>query len=209
MKFPLFASLIIFCIWIAYEAKKSGRSYRKNEKKFWDREEEANATRRKSLTDLEYISIPLTFLTIPSDASEEFVAKHELLEKLAKTKIVNLTGYSNTDLKLMYGAPNLPLLMEYDDRFTSLVSTIQEMARELVLKNHYDLAKTYLEFAIDINTDVSQSYYLLADVYNRTGEEDRVSYLCEKAEGLSSILKNSIVQTLQEEGPYSDLLRTL
>ena len=37
---------------------------------------------------------------------------------------MHLTGYTNTDLKLEYGAPNIKLLSAYDQRYTTLARTL-------------------------------------------------------------------------------------
>lgn len=207
MKFPLLASIIVFVIWIAYEIKKTNKKEEKFIKNFWDRETEANATRRKSLADLEYVTIPLEELPLPEDASDSLKEGYELLKTISQSKIVNLSGYTNTDLKLKYGAPNLPLLTEWDNNFSSMVRTLQSMATEFYKEGNLDLAEKYLEFALRAGTDVSQSYYLLADIYEKRGEPDRITELELMAGNLSSIMKESILANLAEAGPHSDLLR--
>ena len=59
MRIPLLASFIVFVIWLSYEIKKSNRSVTQQEKSFWEKERQANLTRKKSLKDLAYITIPL------------------------------------------------------------------------------------------------------------------------------------------------------
>lgn len=207
MKFPIFASVIVFVIWLAYEIRKAKRKNDKVVKEFWEREDEANATRRKSLADLVMISIPLDKLSLPSDSSDSLKEDFNTLTRLSECKITNLTGYTNTDLKLKYGAPNFPLLSEWDENFTTMVQTLQKMAVELFKAGNLDLAETYLSFAIECGTDVSQSYYLLADIYEKKGEPDRITELELLAENLTSVMKNSILENLGEAGPHSDFLR--
>ena len=82
---------------------------------FWEKELAANRTKRKPLDDLNYIQIPLdTFpMSVLSD-NPVILECHEILTELSTEKIVNLTGISNTDLKLQYGAPNIKILSAYD-----------------------------------------------------------------------------------------------
>lgn len=220
MKFPFFASFIVFCIWLGYQMKKSQKQAASEKKSFWDRETEANNTRRKSLDNLEYITIPLN--KFPMDAfqtdadssdsqSENSRALEciETLRTLSTAKIVNFTGFTNTDLKLEYGAPNIKLLMEFDQNYTLLARTLQTFAEELYKACLIAEATTVLEFAISTRTDVSQSYFLLADIYERDCQPEKIEELIQAAEGLNTIMKNSIVHTLQESGPYSGLLRSL
>jgi len=207
MKMPFFASTIVFVIWLAYEIKKVKKEEQKQTQGFWDRENEANNTRRKSLADLVYILIPTELLEVPENASEYLLERIETLKILSTSKIVNLTGMTNTDLKLKYGAPNLPLLTQYDQSYVTLARTLQEAAVDLFKSGNIEKAKAYLEFAVDTNTDVSQSYYLLADIYEKLGEPDEISKLETRATELNSIMKNSILENLADIGPHSEILR--
>ena len=215
MKFPIFASLIVFCLWLKFHMDRSSKQADSKSESFWEREAKANSTRRKSLDNLEYISIPHDLLvldsTIVNSFSENYRFKDavESLEYLSSRKIVNLTGYTNTDLKLEYGAPNINLLMEFDLNYTTLARNLQVLAEELFEAGYITEAKTVLEFAISTRTDVSQSYYLLADIYERDCEPNKIESLIDTAESLNTVMKKSIVRTLQESGPYSGLLRSL
>ena len=55
----------------------------------------------------------------------------QTLLSLSDSPIVNFTGLTNTDLKLMYGAPNIDLLMRYDQNYTTLACTLQKWADKL------------------------------------------------------------------------------
>ena len=58
MKFPIFASVIVFCIWLIYEIRKHNKKDKKILDSFWNKENQANNTRAKSLDGLNYIEIP-------------------------------------------------------------------------------------------------------------------------------------------------------
>ena len=214
MKFPIFASLIVFCLWLKFQLKKSSKKADSLNENFWERESKANNTRRKSLENLEYITIPLDTFHLKGDISValsdnlRFLEGLEMLEQLATQKIVNLTGYTNTDLKLQYGAPNINLLMDFDQNYTLLARTLQTLAEELFKSGYVAEAKTILEFAISTRTDISRSYFLLADIYERDCEPEKIDALINTAESLNTVMKKSIVRTLQGSGPYSDLLRS-
>ena len=219
MKFPFFASFIVFCIWLSHQLKKSRKLQEKKEKSFWDLENQANNTRRKSLANLNYITIPLESFpmelsALPNEATISPQGKAllaecmETLQSLSTVKIVNFTGLTNTELKLQYGAPNINLLMEFDQNYTLLARTLQTFAEELFKAGLVSEAKTVLEFAISTHTDVSQSYFLLADIYEREHQPEKIEALITVAESLNTVMKKSIVRTLQESGPYSGLLRS-
>ena len=204
MKFPFFASFIIFIIWLAYEMRKADKIHKKRTLSFWERESESNNTRRKSLDLLDYVKIPLERLPVHILENDVTVISClDTLRRLQNTKIVNLTGYSNTDLKMQYGVANLNDLTEYDQNFTELVTTLQTCAKVLYDADYITETATILEYAVNIHSDVSASYLLLAKIYDKTGQTDKITSLIEAASGLNSLSKNIIVRTLQESYPYT------
>lgn len=209
MKTLFLSSLIVFCLLIAYENRKHRKMEEKFEKDFWDRENRANSTRKKPLDKLEYITIPFDRLPMDVLKDDPSVSEyHTLLATLASQKIVNLTGLTNTDLKLEYGAANITCLSEYDQNYTLLARTLQEWAEKLYTEGFESDAGIILEFAVSTKTDVSHSYYLLADIYDRRGEAEKKVALIETAGLLRSPMKNAIVRTLQGSGPYSGWLHS-
>lgn len=199
MKFPFFASFIVFCIWLGYEIHKHRNMEAKADRDFWEKEAAANGTRRKSLENLTYIQIPFDILPMEAFPDDPVIKEcHETLKALSASPIVNLTGISNTDLKLAYGAPNIELLSQYDQRYTLLVRTLQTWADALYQKGHTNAAGQVLEFAIKTRTDVSGSYKLLSTIYQETGQPEKIKSLIPVAESLNSPMKKHIVHSLEE-----------
>lgn len=200
MKFPFFASFIVFCIWLGYEIHKHRNKQAKVDKDFWEKEAAANNTRRKSLDNLDYIRIPFDRLPMETMQDDPIVADyHETLQELSASPIVNFTGISNTDLKLMYGAPNIDLLSRYDQCYTTLVRTLQDWAQLLAENGYSDDACCILEFAVSTGTDISASYKLLVKLYNRLGTPEKIGELIPIAEGLNSGMKHHILTLLKKE----------
>lgn len=233
MKTLFLSSLISFCLLIFLLNKRHSKMEKSMKDAFWKREEEANHTRRKSLDNLPYITIPLEELPLACHitddtadvrntddaadvrntgdaAANEAISEEckEILRSLSTQKIVNLTGYTNTDLKLSYGTANITCLTEYDQNYTLLVSTLQKWAEALYRGGAKKECRQVLEYAVSVGTDVSHTYFLLADLYNEEGENDLKCSLIEKASGLSSLSSKVIVRTLQGSGPYSGWLRS-
>lgn len=199
MNLIVLASLIILCSLVARIIKRNTKQTRNAEQSFWEREHKANSVRRKPLDDLEYITIPLE--QFPTELLRENTVVNECieaLETLSDRPIVNLTGYTNTDLKMKYGTANITALTEYDQNFTALVTTLQKWADILLENGHSSEAETIMEFAITIRTDVSRTYYKLAEIYSIRLETERVQKLIDTAEDLRSSNKKIIVRTLQE-----------
>lgn len=189
MKYPFFASFILFIIFLKLRMNKLEKREQKTMDSFFQRESDANSIRKKSLDDLNYIQIP--FDRLPSSHGEELLT-------LSSKKIVNFTGYTNTDLKLMYGPANMPALMEYDAAFTELVCYLQKWAEELISSNQKEDAITVLEFAVEIESDLFSSYKTLAELYLETNQIHKIDTLKECASTLRSLNKNRILNMLSQ-----------
>lgn len=202
MNIFLLASVITFAAIIALNVKKQKKLLHNQEQSFWARERAANSVRKKPLDNLNYIHVPLDKLPWEALAEDSKVAEYQTLVKdLSELPIVNLTGYTNTDLKLEYGTANITVLTEYDQSYTVLVRTLQQWADILLEANYVSEAKDLMEFAISTGTDISRTYYKLADIYASRGEFSQVEQLITQAENLRSSTKNIIVRTLRESYP--------
>lgn len=199
MKLPFFSSFIIFIFVLTHQIRKTRRDSERQDKAFWDKESRANSTRKKSLDNLDYIKIPLDELPTEIMPEDETVSDCiRTVTELAGEKIVNFTGISNTDLKLEYGAANIELLSAFDQRFTNLVCTMQKWADVLWESGYEKEAAVIMEFCINIRTDISSTYYKLAQYYEKQGQPEKISHLIEVAETLKSLNKKSIEKHLKE-----------
>ena len=133
----------------------------------------------------------------PDVMTEELADYLHELQDLSDMKIVNLTGYSNTDLKLKYGTANITILSDYDFHYTNLVKLLQKIAELLHDSLEDALAIEVLEFAVSTGTDVSKSYYLLANLYKETGTPEKIDSLIQQAQTLHSLMKDAIVENLK------------
>lgn len=198
MNFIIISSFLIFSIVFFFALQRSKRAEKKIEQDFWERERRSNCTRRKSLDGLNYITIPEEILDMhPTCMTEEIDSCLLDLHDLSSCRIVNLTGWTNTDLKLEYGTANITILSEYDFNYTNLVTALQKLAELLHESGDDAHAIEVLEFAVSTGTDVSKSYYLLADLYKACGTPEKIELLVRRAETIHSLMKNSIVQNLQ------------
>ena len=196
--FPFLAT-IVFVIWLTYELKKHDRINTKAYEDFWEKEREANLVRKKSLDNLSYIKVPLEYIP-KSLLSEDPVVSDciSILEHLSERKIVNLTGYTNTDLKSEYGAPNLNILMEYDENYTLYARTMNKLAHAYYDAGYESNARILLERCIESNTDIKATYLLLAQIYKKHQETEKIDKLIETAKNLPSASKKSIIRVLEE-----------
>ncbi len=202
MNLVFLASLIVFILFLSVRIKRQNKIRQNNEKNFWERERLANSVRRKPLDNLNYIQIPLeTFPTHIMQEDETVLECISLMESLTAQKIVNLTGLSNTDLKLEYGTANITVLTEYDQNYTLLVRTLQKWADTLITAGYADEAATLMEFAVSTRTDISRTYYQLADYYVSRRESEKIQWLKDTADGLLSSNRSIILNHLKETYP--------
>lgn len=199
MKFPFFASFLVFTVWLTYEISKHNKLDAERDRSFWEKEHRANNTRRKPLDDLPYITVPLDSLFLHLLPEDEQAAEYkETLRTLSEAPIVNFTGITNTDLKLKYGAPNIDLLSRYDQHYTVLARTLNQWAACLHKNGYSKEAREVLEFAVSTGTDVSASYKLLCEIYREENTPEKIKELYPTVEALNSAMKNTIVRILQE-----------
>lgn len=203
MKFPLLASFIVFGITLTYGMRKASRRKEQQDDSFWDREREANTTLRKPLDDLVFVEVPLEDLPFGVLADNEIVEDCErMIRTYENKKSVNLTGFTNTDLKFRYGAPNLQILTIYDNNYTQLIRTLHKWAEELLKNNYIAEAECILSYAISTGSDIIKSYELLAKIYADRQDTDALSKLRDAAEALNSMSKNVILRNLDSlQGP--------
>lgn len=202
MKLPFLASFIILLVVISHLIRKSNRAMEAEQKSFWAKERESNNVRKKPLDDLNYINVPFDELPCTAHNDSELVQDClSTLHTLSERKIVNLTGITNTDLKLTYGTANITALTEYDQNFTVLVTTLQKWADALYGLEAVAEAQSILEYAVSVDSDVSKTYELLASIYAQNSDTEAIASLIEHAKNLTSSSGKIIVRKL-EEAPY-------
>ena len=199
MNFIIISSFLIFSIVFFFKLNQAKTEERKVNEEFWERENKANFTRKKPLDDLNYITIPESLLKMhPENSNEELDICISELNDLSESKIVNLTGYTNTDLKLEYGTANITILSDYDFHYTNLAILLQKLAEMLHESGNDLLAIETLEFAVSTNTDVSKSYYLLAQLYNEAHTPEKIASLIDSAQNIKTMQRDTIIKKLQE-----------
>ena len=118
------------------------------------------------------------------------------IQTLKEKKILNLTGISNTDLKLKYGPANLTALTQYDQNFTLLARTLNTWGQRLNELSHPKEAICVLAFAVSIGSDIRATWELLAKLYADSGDLAKIRDMKTTAATLNSLTKNSILATL-------------
>ena len=196
MRFPFLGLFIIFISVAAFYRKRGTAQQKEAAENFWNREDKANQVRRKDISNLPYINIPLEKFPIGISDDEELTDYENDLKTLASRKILNLSHQSNTDLKLAYGPANLPALSEYDQNYTTLLRNLVAYA-DCLIKNGFEAeAVPVLEFGISIDSDIRANYTLLAGLYREQRNASKIKELINKASSLDSMMRSAILEQL-------------
>jgi hypothetical protein len=211
MKFPFLATFILFIVLFNIRIRLVSRKEEQKEEKFWDRELRSNSVRKKSLDTLEYVHLPYDLLPFGTAGEDENLqAIEDELTALKDLKIVNLTGITNTDLKLEYGTANITALTEYDQNYTTLVIALQKWGDALYTLGRFEDATSVLEFAVKTRTDITATYRLLIDMYktklglNEQEIQRKLDGLVPIANSLNSLSRSTILKLLEPSDNTSD-----
>ena len=183
---------VLFIIVFTICARRNTAQQEKVMEEFWNKELRANNVRKQDISQMHYIKLPVEELLAHINHPLE-----DALRALSEEPILNLTGISNTDLKLQYGVANLETLSQYDTNFATLVTTLADYSKLLLEKDMVEDAKKVLKYGVSIDADSIYIYTTLASLYEETGDTDSIMELISSAEHLKSISKASILEKLE------------
>ncbi len=190
---------IIICSVLSFFRKRHTKIQKDTTDSFWETERRANQTRRRDISGLSYITIPLDKFPIGIHENDTIKECEALLAELSQKKILNLGAQTNTELKLSYGIANLNALTEYEQNFDTLCKTLITYASALMEIGEKKDAENVLEYGIRIGSDSSRNFLLLADIYQDGHRREDMERLIAAAEKLDSLMKPSILEKLHQK----------
>lgn len=180
MNFPFFlAAMLVFVLFLAYKRRRQTQNQEETNEAFLDRERRANATRKKDISALDYLDYSTDALPLDEYPDEQLLSCETVLKNLCGKRMINLSGCSNTDLKLMYGPANLNALSEYDENYRILADTLLAYAGRESELNREDAAIAILEYAAGLRIDSSRIYLMLAELYQKQNTPEKTASLIE------------------------------
>lgn len=199
MRFPIPVFLFAFILFTAVLAVRRQRHTTKQEQAneaFLERERMANATRKKDISNLDYLAFTIQRLPIAEYSDEKLAEYESLLTNLSGKKIINLSGYSNTDLKLMYGPANFNDLSEFDENYQTLSDTLFAYAKRESELDRTDSAITILEYAMELKIDSSQIYLLLAKLYQTSHTPEKIQTIIDTVSSMDASFASFVLPKL-------------
>lgn len=194
---------ILALFWVLHHnLRKNHASDKKTISAYLERENAANSTRRKDLSNLSYITVPFDMLPLDITLNDEKKQlkineyKKEILN-LSSERMLNLIGISNTELKEMYGPANLELLTVYDQNYSYYIRTLQ-LFSECIYKEYPEKAAAIMEYCINIGTDISSTYELLGHYYLEHNDKEHFLALYDQIPQKDSISGKVIMNKLDQ-----------
>ncbi len=199
MGIPIASILVlIFVLWLHYEIRKDKKSSQKSLDLFWQKENDSNLTRRKDISELDYLSVTLDHLPMQDHEDDTINSYRDTIRKLSEQKMINLSGKTNTELKLEYGAANFNLLSSYDNNYTAFVSMLQKWAGRLMDRGYTLDAQAVLEFSIfSSHTDVTTAYRMLTEIYHKLNCFEKIDALIETIYNTKIKDKDQLIKELK------------
>lgn len=163
----LVVPITILVAYFAFLRNRTSAKETKNSENFWKLESEANSTRRRDISGIEFVTIDETKLPFgfrPEGADEVTLADIESAEQsirgLQGEKIADFSMFTNTKLKLLYGAPNFPILSQADQNYLTLIRALDKWAALLDGCGSKDESRQVARFAVSIGSDIKRTVTL-------------------------------------------------
>lgn len=188
---------IVFVIWFRVKMNKNNSQGSTADELFWEREEKANHARKKDISSLDYLTPDLTRLPLVETSDDKEAELAAMVKKYASEKMINLSQYSNTDLKEAYGPANLETLSNCDQSFLLFIRSLSDWGNYLFEKKAYSRARQVYEYSIEIESDISSVYINLGTIYAKNKEYEKLDELISLVEASDFTLKQSILKKLK------------
>ncbi len=189
----IFPVVFVLLLTLKHIIDKSGQGMGEDKKAFLEKESEANFVRRQNIDNLPYIRIKLSRLPIGVyEGDDERIAydiktSEEELTALSEKRILNLSGVSNTELKLTYGPANLDALSSYDENFTRLIFNLNRLGLALFEAGLIKESEDTLYYACELGSDIRATYNTLLDIYSARNDKEAILNLSAIAGKLNSL----------------------
>lgn len=193
----MFGIFLIFLAVFTMKRRKVEKRDADAAQEFWDREHTANLTPAQDISHLDYIDFSGVTLPFSRFEDEKLKQYEKQVLDLKDQKILNLSGFTNTELKLHYGAANLNRLMAYDQNFLILVRTLHQWGQRLYELSCKKEAAEVLTYAVSIGSDIKASFELLLSIYQESGDRAEIDALRQYASRLKTLRRASILALLE------------
>ena len=198
MAFPFLTIFIIFVVFLSIRYSTVKRKTAEKYENFWANEERANHIPAKDLSTIEYLHIPVETFPFDKWDDDEIQMIEQQIKEYSEKRVLNLSGKTNTELKLEYGTANLEAMTEIGDNYNTLIVLLVDYAKALMERSDYEDAAKILEFSASTKSDISTNYMLLGDCYAALNQKKKIPVLKDQVESLHLMLEHKIIAYLDE-----------
>lgn len=195
----IFGCILILVFLIRYYSSKQTKLQKESANEFRKRELEAMTTRKKDISGLPYLTANSSKLPVlPDPSDEEAAVRLAELKAMDGKQLLNLSEISNTDLKLTYGAANFPVLSACDADYMVYTRNLYQLGHQLHATGHDTEALQVLDYALELRTDIGNTYRLLGDIYAARQDDFSLSKIMQQAEeNLPELVRTPVLTYLQ------------
>lgn len=198
MAFPFLAIFIVFVLLLALRFSTVKKKTNEKYNTFWNNEAAANNVPAVDLSTLSYIKVPISRFPFNKWEDDEIQMMEAQIQELSEKRILNLTGKTNTDLKMTYGTANLDAMTEIGENFNTLIVLLVDYAKALMQKDDFEEAAKILEYGASIGSDISSNYMLLGDCYVALHRVSKIPVIRQQVESMHLMLEHKITSYLDE-----------
>lgn len=195
-----FILFIIFIIWFQYEKRKNTKIVEQEERSFWLREEASNNARKKDISELPYITIPDNAFDdiFGASSDDDILALEQSLRNMSHAKMIDLSEYSNTDLKIYFGVGNFGDLSSYDQNYQNFLNELTSYGKALLAHQHPHHALAAFSLCLTLGSDRSIDYISMGRCYRDLDRPEDIVELINSVKESDLQFKNCIVSELAE-----------
>ena len=167
---PFFTAFIIFVIVLNLLLHRKSRTQEEINRNFWEKELASNATRKKDLSQLDYITIPSEKMPplLHSESEKECI-------RLSSRPMLNLERFSGTELKTTYGIANLETLSEYENNLSEFTVALHTYTTELIQQGYQGVESRPLYLVLAKEYKNEQNLTKLQELYTHSQDNDSLS----------------------------------
>lgn len=199
LPFPsLFVCFLIFIAWMHYEKRKASRKEKRQSDEFWQREEEANHSRNKDISGLPFFHPDTGRIPLPQTGSENICYYQKQVLDTSELPMMNLSQYSNTDLKLAYGVGNFKTLSNYDENFNLFLMNMSNLAKAYLEEGFTDESAAVYRLCLDYGSDKSTDYRALGSIYASTKATVKLTSLIEEVKSSDLPRRDALAASLEQ-----------
>ena len=199
LPFPsLFVCFLIFIAWMHYEKRKASREEKRRSDAFWQQEEKANHSRNKDISGLPFFHPDTDKIPLIQTSDENIIYYQKQVLSSADLPMMNLSQYTNTDLKLAYGVGNFKTLSDYDENFNVFLMNLSNLAKAYREADFLTEAASVYRLCLDYGSDKSTDYRALGSTYSALKETGKLLSLIDEVKQSDLPRRDALTESLEQ-----------